>query len=138
MMIRRQLSLTDLISAIQNQVNENTSLKCLDVVPDNTPSPFVYAEVVRVAPADTKVFYMKEYEVYLHVIADGKASSVPIYRYIQEVQEAMTEEIRLPGYVKLVTQTDAGLQTMFTEETGEKHAVLDYIFQVAYGYKIKV
>lgn len=138
-MIRRQLSLTDLIAAIQKQINDNTDLKCLDVVPENTMPPVVYVEVVRVSPVDSKTFYMKEYEVYVHIIADGQRSSVPVYTIIQDVQEAMTANIELPDYVRLVTQTDAGVQTLYTyQATNEKHAVLDYVFRIAYGYKAKL
>lgn len=139
MMIRRQLSLTDLIAAIQKQINDNTDLKCLDVVPENTMPPIVYVEVVRVSPVDSKTFFLKEYEVYVHIIADGKRSSVPVYTIIQDVQEAMTANIELPDYVRLVTQTDAGVQTLYTyQATDEKHAVLAYVFQIAYGYKMKI
>ena len=138
MMMRRQLSLTDLVAAIRERIKAGSDLPCYDRVPDNAKAPFVYIEPVRMGPADSKTFYLKEYEVYIHVIADGKRSSVPVYTYIQEVQEAMTAEVKLPGYVHLVTQTDAGLQVLYTEETGEKHAVLDYVFQAAYGYKAKV
>ena len=49
----------------------------------------------------------------------------------------MTDDIELPLFVRLVLQTDAGVQTIMTDETGEKHAVLDYVFKVAYGFKIK-
>lgn len=138
-MIRRQLSLTDLIAAVQKQINDNTDLKCLDIVPENTMPPIVYVEVVKVAPVDSKTFYLKEYEVYVHIIADGQRSSVPVYTLIQEVQEAMTAEVELPSYVHLITQTDAGVQALYTDqETREKHAVLDYVFRIAYGYKAKL
>lgn len=135
--MKRQLSLIDLVRAIQERIEYGTDLKCFDVVPDNQPAPFVFVEIVSVQPADTKTMYVKDYEAHLHIIADG-GSSVPVYKHIQAVQEAMTDDIELPPFVRLVLQTDAGVQTIQTEEeTQEKHAVLDYVFKVAYGFKIK-
>jgi len=135
--MNRQLSLVDLVRAIQDRVREGTPLPCYDQVPDGTTSPFVFCEVVSIEPADNKTMYVKDYTVWLHIIAEETPSSVPIYQYIQQVQEAMTEDIRLPSYVRLVLQTDAGLQTIQDDPSGEKHAVLEYRFKVAYGFKAK-
>ena len=133
----KQLSLVDLVAAIRNRINNNSNITCYDCVEDNLPAPFCFAEVVRVSPADTKTMYVKSYEVCVHVIAEAGNTSVPIYGHIKDVQEAMSEDIELPCYVHLVSQTDAGVQTILTDETGEKHAILDYVFSIAYGYKIK-
>ena len=135
--MHKQLSLVDLVAAVRDRINNNCELVCHDCVTENLPAPFCFAEVVRVSPADTKTMYVKSYEVIIHVIAEEGNTSVPIYRHIQDVQEAMTEDIVLPAYVHLVSQTDAGVQAITTDETGEKHAILDYVFLIAYGYKIK-
>ena len=133
----KQLSLTDLIAAIQSRINQNCDIVCYDYVPKDTRAPFCFVEVVSVKPADTKTMYMKEYETLIHIIAKEDKSSVPMYKYIQSIQEAMTEDIKIPSYVRLVLQTDAGVQAIMTDETGEKHAILNFKFKIAYGYKIK-
>ena len=136
-MALRQLSLVDLVAAVQKRVEDGTGLKCYDFVRDNTPAPFIFIEVVRVQPADTKTTFRKSYEMYLHIISDGKHTSVPLFEHIQEVQEALTEDIILPEPYHLISQTDGGVQTIQTDETGEKHAVIPLTIIVSYGWKIK-
>lgn len=135
--MNRQLSLVDLIKAVQDRIQFGSNLICYDHVPDNAQTPLVYAEVVGIEPADSKTMYIKDYSVWVHVISDDAPTSVPVYRCVQEVQEAMTEDVVLPQYVNLVLQTDAGLQTIYQEQDGAKHAVLEYHFKVSYGYKFK-
>ena len=54
------------------------------------------------------------------------------------LDEALTEDIRLPEGFELVMQTNNGVQTIKTDETNEKHAVLAYEFMVCYGFKWKI
>ena len=53
-MAYKQMGLVDLISAIQNKVEERTGIRCYDAVPINKISPFYYAEVVGKRPAHSK------------------------------------------------------------------------------------
>ena len=115
----KQLGLTDLIAAIKQQIEANTDLTCYDVPPENAPSPLVYAEIAGLKPDDTI------------------PSSVPIHKHIQAVQEAMTDDITLPEGFGLVYQMDNGIQAIKTDETGEKHAILEFEFKVSFAYKIK-
>lgn len=133
----KQLNLTDLVGAVKARLEGNTTLPIYDVPPKNAPSPLVYVEVVGVEPRDSKTMYLKDYTLWLHVIADETASSVPLYQRIQDVNEAMTEDIELPECFTLVMQSDNGIQTIKTDESGEKHAVLEYGFRVCFGYKLK-
>lgn len=133
----RQLNLTDLVGAVKGRLESNTNLPIYDVPPENAPSPLVYVEVVGVEPRDNKTMYRKEYTLWLHVIADEAASHVPLYQYIQTVQEAMTEDVTLPEGFTLIVQSDNGVQTIKTDESGEKHAVLEYAFLVCYGFRLK-
>ena len=137
-MAYKQMGLVDLISAIQNKVEERTGLKCYDAVPINKTSPFYYAEVVGKRPAHSKTMWRDIFTVWIHAIAAPGESSVQIYELIQKLEEALTEDIDLPEDYELIMQTNNGIQTIKTDETKEKHAVLAYEFMVCYGYKCKI
>lgn len=137
-MAYKQMGLVDLISAIQNKVEERTGLRCYDAVPVNKPSPFYYAEVVGKRPAHSKTMWRDIFTVWIHAIAEPGESSVQIYELIQNLEEALTEDIELSEEYELIMQTNNGIQTIKTDETKEKHAVLAYEFMVCYGYKCKI
>lgn len=137
-MAYKQMGLVDLISAIQNKVEERTGFRCYDAVPINKPSPFYYAEVVGKRPAHSKTMWRDIFTVWIHAIAEPGESSVQIYELIQRLEEALTEDIDLPEEYELIMQTNNGIQTIKTDETKEKHAVLAYEFMVCYGYKCKI
>lgn len=134
----QKLGLTDLIAAVQKKVTEKTGLTCYDHVEKNTPSPFYFAEVIRITPANSKTMYRDNITVYIHCIAEPGESSVQIYKLIEDLQVAMTEDIVLPEPFELIMQTDEGVQTIKTDETKEKHAIVPYTFMVCYGFKCKI
>lgn len=134
----KQLGLTELISSIQKQVQENTSLKCYDAVPRDAKSPFYFAEVIGKRPAHTKTMWRDIFTVWIHAIAEPSESSVQVYNLIQKIEEALTDDLVLPEDVELLLQTNNGVQTIKTDETNEKHAVLAYEFTVCYGFKCKI
>lgn len=136
-MAYQKLGLTDLIAAVQKKVGK-TGLSCYDHVEKNTESPFYFAEVVRNAPANSKTMYRDNITVYIHCIAEPGESSVQIHKLIEDLQEAMTEDIELPEPFELIMQTDGGVQTIKTDETKEKHAIVSYTFMVCYGFKCKI
>ena len=78
------------------------------------------------------------FTVWIHAIAEKGDSSVQIYELIQNLEEALTEEIILPEEYELVMQINNGIQTIKKDETNEKHAVLAYEFMVCYGFKCKI
>lgn len=135
--MKKQLNLTDLMAAIKHRIEHDTDLTCYDVVPDDQPAPFVFCELRGTAPSDTKTMNCTTYTVWLHVIAEEQKSSIPIFHHIEHVQEAMTKDVILPRGVRLILQTDEGILTIKTDESGEKHAVLQYAFKVAFGFKTK-
>lgn len=137
-MAYKQMGLVDLISAIQNKVEERTGIRCYDAVPINKISPFYYAEVVGKRPAHSKTMWRDIFTVWIHAIAEPGESSVQIYELIQKLEEALTEDIDLPEEYELIMQTNNGIQTIKTDETKERHAVLAYEFMVCYGYKCKI
>lgn len=134
----KQLGLVDLIHGIQAKVEEKTGAKCYDAVPRNAPSPFYFAEVIGKRPAHTKTMYRDVYTVWIHAIAQPGDSSVQIYEMIQQLEETLTEDISLPEDFELILQVSNGVQTIKTDETNEKHAVLSFEFTVCYGFKCKV
>lgn len=134
----KQLGLVDLIHGIQAKVEEKTGVKCYDAVPRNAPSPFYFAEVIGKRPAHTKTMYRDVYTVWIHAIAQSGDSSVQIYEMIQQLEETLTEDISLPEGFELILQASNGVQTIKTDETNEKHAVLSFEFTVCYGFKCKI
>ena len=134
----QKLNLTDLIAAIQEKVEAKTGLRCYDHVDLNTESPFYFAEVVRLTPANSKTMYRDNIEVYIHCIAADSPSSVGVYNLIDDLQEALSADIELPEPFELIMQTDNGVQVIKTDETGEKHAVVGFTFMVCYGFICKV
>ena len=134
----KQLGLVDLIHGIQAKVEEKTGVKCYDAVPRNAPSPFYFAEVIGKRPAHTKTMYRDVYTVWIHAIAQPGNSSVQIYEMIQQLEETLTEDISLPEGFELILQASNGVQTVKTDETNEKHAVLSFEFTVCYGFKCKI
>lgn len=134
----KQLGLVDLIHGIQAKVEEKTGVKCYDAVPRNAPSPFYFAEVIGKRLAHTKTMYRDVYTVWIHAIAQPGDSSVQIYEMIQQLEETLTEDISLPEGFELILQASNGVQTIKTDETNEKHAVLSFEFTVCYGFKCKI
>lgn len=135
----KKLSLLDLHKPIQVRIEEGTSLKCLDDIPKNEPSPFTYIEFVNSRPKNTKTMFVHEYIVHVHILSAAADSSVQHYKNIQAVDEALTEYIQLPEGYELFGQAESGLISNYVEpETGERHAVLGIVFSISYGFKVKI
>ena len=133
----QKLSPITLISSIQSQIEKETGLRCYDHVDLNTKSPFFYVEIIRVLPANTKTMFRDNYTVQIHCIAEESPSSVGVYNLIQALQESMSTDIILPDPFELILQTDGGVQSIKEDETGEKHAVVNYDFMICYGFRCK-
>lgn len=133
----KQFPITDLIVAIQKTVKDGTGRKCLDHIEKNEESPFYYAEFRQNRPVSSKTMYVMEYTVYIHVIAEQSDSSVPLYKYIQELEEAMTQDIDIQEPYNFVMQTDNGIISIYTDETNEKHGIISFTFKISYGFKCK-
>ena len=136
-MVYQKLSPVTLVAAVQEKIQLYTGLKCYDAVPLNAASPFYFVEVTRILPANTKTMFRDNYTVWIHCIAEKEESSVGVYQLIEKLQEALSEDIALPAAFELIMQTDNGIQTIKTDETGEKHAVAIFEFMVCYGFKCK-
>lgn len=127
-----------LIKAIQKQIEAATKIRCYDHVPFNERSPFYYAELTRVLPANTKTMYRDNYTVTIHCIAEKSPSSVGVYELIEKLGSALSEDIILPEPFEMVLQTDNGVSTIKEDESGEKHAVASFSFMVCYGFICKI
>lgn len=134
----KKLSPVDLIAAVQKRIQDATGIKCYDNVPENAESPFYYAEITQILPANSKTMFRDVYTVWIHCIAEESPSSVGVYNLIQSLEEALTVDIELPEPFELIMQTDGGVQNIKTDETGEKHAVVSYDFMVCYGFICKI
>ena len=137
-MAYQKLSPVALIAAVQDKIERLTDLRCYDHVPMNEESPLYFAEITRIQPANSKTMYRDVYSVAIHCIAEESPSSVGVYNLIENLQSALSEDIILPEPFELVMQTDNGVQTIKTDESGEKHAIVSYNFTVCYGFICKL
>lgn len=137
-MAYQKLSPVTLIAAVQEKVEAFTGLRCYDHVPLNEASSLYFAEITRIQPANSKTMYRDVYSVAIHCIAEESPSSVGVYNLIENLQSALSEDIILPEPFTLVMQTDNGVQTIKTDESGEKHAIVSYDFTVCYGFICKL
>lgn len=137
-MAYQKLSPVTLIAAVQEKVEALTGLRCYDHVPLNEASPLYFAEITRIQPANSKTMYRDVYSVAIHCIAEESPSSVGVYNLIENLQSALSEDISLPEPFTLVMQTDNGVQTIKTDESGEKHAIVNFDFMVSYGFMCKI
>mgnify|MGYP001852352904 FL=1 len=137
-MAYQKLSPVTLIAAVQDKIESLTDLRCYDHVPLNEESPLYFAEIIRIQPANSKTMYRDVYSVAIHCIAEESPSSVGVYNLIENLQSALSEDIILPEPFTLVMQTDNGVQTIKTDESGEKHAIVNFDFMVSYGFMCKI
>lgn len=134
----QKLSLLDLHKPIQERIQTGSGLDCVDDLTVSRTAPFTYLELVGSKPRNTKTMFVHEYTVHVHIISEP-GSSVPHYANIRAVDEALTEYIELPEGYELWGQVESGFVANYKEpETGEHHAVLGFVFKIAYGLKVKI
>lgn len=128
----KKLSLVDLTAAVIQLLKKNTDIKTFDFVPENEPSPFAYVEAAGKENCDTKTMFCDLYKVNIHVISEQINGNTSIYKLINQIEEALTEDIILPEGFTLVYQLSQGIESIYEETTKEKHAVMPVNFKVAY------
>lgn len=133
-----KLSPVLLLAALQKKIEEQTGKKCYDAVPKNAKSPFYFAEILRIQPDNTKTMWRDVYTANVHCIAAPSKSSVGIFALIDQLEEALTSNIRLPNGYHVILQQSGGVQSIKTDETEEKHAILTLTIAVCYGFKVKI
>lgn len=135
----QKLSFTSVLAAVIQKVQSNTGLRCYDGVPLNAAKPFYHAEFLGSIPEPGKTMQKDRYQVVIHVYADAsEGSSVQIYDAIHKLEEALSEEIVLPGDYEVTLQTPNGVSQILNEVDKSKHAVIGYDFVVFSGYKMKI
>lgn len=137
-MILRKLSFVEIASGVLQTLRTHTPYDCYDAVPQDAPSPLLFAEVVGKRDASSKTMYKEIFTVQIHAIASPGNARTEIYQMINAVEEALTEPISTPEAVTLVLQTETGVQSFQQDETTEWHAVLAYEIMVSYGMKCKI
>lgn len=138
-MIKR-LSILDMHIAVKNLIETHSDLTLLDNIELDQPAPFAYFEVVEKVPDDTKTMFVDKFTIHIHVISkrEENGSSIPHYANIQSIEEVFTKRMKLDDPYEIFRQSNDGLISNLTDETGEKHAVLSFSFWVSYGFKVKI
>ncbi len=134
----QKLSFTKVIAAVIKLVEKNTEERCYDIIPDGAALPHYHPEIIQQLPINTKTMFKERYQVVIHAWAMCEKSSAPIYSLVEKLEEAMTEAIELPDGYELISQDAKGLQRIVQDEDGSKHAVMNYEFDIAYGFKMKI
>ncbi len=143
-MAYKQFNMADLIAAIQNKIQDKTGILCYDSMNDNASRPFYFAEAVEKRPVSSKTMYTDAVTVAIHVMASKAGTSADRYKLIQQMEEALTEDIELQGEFDLIMQTNCGITPMDTKEINgitkinEEHTVVSYEFIIGYGFKCKI
>ncbi|MDO4156264.1 MAG: DUF5072 family protein [Oscillospiraceae bacterium] len=137
-MMLRKVGFAEIAAAVLQNLRTNTSYSCYDAVARDTPSPFLFVEVVGKRDTSSKTLYKEVFTVQIHAIATPSDARTEIYGMIQAVEESMTERLSMPDGITLVLQTETGVQSLQQDETNEWHAVLSYEIMVSYGLKCKI
>ncbi|WP_346216447.1 DUF5072 family protein [Caldifermentibacillus hisashii] len=133
----KKLLFTDILVSIIEKVEANTGLRCYDNVPTDAPMPFYHVEMIGSTPEKSKTMMKDRYQAVIHVFTEG-GSSVNIFNAIHKLEEALSEDIELPGDYEVTLQVPNGVSQILDEADGTKHAVIGYDFVVFSGYKVKI
>lgn len=133
----RKLGFAEIAAAVLERLRV-TQYPCYDAVPENAPSPLIFVEVIGKTDSSTKTMYKETFRANVHVIAEPGNARLQLYRLIQDVEEALSEDITVPEGITLILQTETGVQAIQQDETQEWHGVLGYEFTVSYGFKTKI
>lgn len=133
----QKLSFISILAAVIQKVEVNTDLRCYDAVPKDNLVPYYHVEMLGSIPEKSKTMQKDRYQVVIHVHTEGDGST-KIFDAIQKLEEALTEDIELPGDYEVTLQVPNGVSQILDEADGTKHAVIGYDFVVFSGYKMKI
>lgn len=133
----QKLSFISVLKAVIDKVESNTNLKCYDAIPADAELPFYHAEMLGSIPEKSKTMEKDRYQVVIHAFTEG-GGSVHVFNAIQKLEEALTEDIELPGDYEVTLQVPNGVTQIMNEADGSKHAVVGFDFVVFAGYKMKI
>lgn len=132
----KQFPVVELLDAVLKRLRAN-GLSAHDHIPKDSPSPLVSVEMIRSQPANTKTMYVTQYDIQIRAIAPAIESSIPIFDLVRQVEEAMTRDIDIPEPYNLIRQAYSGINSTYTDEAGERHAVMNFSFYISYGFMCK-
>lgn len=134
----RRLSIAEFWGLLLDHVQGLTEIPVY-TSPYERKSPFYYLELLGSDPVDTKTQYIDRFKFAIHAISRPTRpfSFAPVLEMVQEIEEVMTEPMQLARPFWLVDYSFDGVRSVQKDETDEGHAVLDYHFDVSYGFKIK-
>ena len=133
----QKLSFIAVLAAVINKVEANTGLSCYDAIPKDAKLPFYHAEMLGSIPEKSKTMQKDRYQVVIHAFTEGNGS-VAIFEAIQKLEEALSEDIELPGDYEVTLQVPNGVTQILDEADDSKHAVVGFDFVVFSGYKMKI
>lgn len=133
----QKLSFISVLAAVIQKVEANTDLRCYDAVPKDNLVPYYHVEMLGSIPEKSKTMQKDRYQVVIHAHTEG-GGSTKIFEAIQKLEEALTEDIELPGDYEVTLQVPHGVSQILDEADGTKHAVIGYDFVVFTGYKMKI
>lgn len=135
----KKMNAGDLLGAISEHVEVRTGIRCHTAQPDDQPSPLYYAQLVKTEPRNTKGFFVERYKMWFHCVAEPVEphSDGPALDLANMLEEALTDEIRLPRPFVLNNQEGGGIQSVKRDESGEGHAVVAHDFDIQWGFRCK-
>ena len=90
----RKAGFAEIAAAVLQNLRKNTGYACYDAVEKDTPSPFLFVEVVGKRDASSKTMFKEIFTVQIHAIATPSDARTEIYSMIQSVEESLTESGR--------------------------------------------
>lgn len=134
----RRLSIAEFWGLLLDHISNRTKIPVF-TSPAEHKSPFYYLELLGTDPVDTKTQYIDRFKFSIHAISKPLQpfSFEPVLDLVQEIQEVMTDDVQIGPPFWLVNQVADGVQTVKEDPSHEGHAVLDYHFDISYGFKVK-
>lgn len=133
----RKLGYIEFFSAVQELIEKNTGKKCYDYVAEGAESPFYILEITSKRPENTKTMLAEVFTIWVHSIASPSKRKEELYQLMQDLEEALMEEIQLPDNYVLIYQDNNGITYMQQDETDEWHSIIEFDIKVAYGLRTK-
>lgn len=134
----RRISITELMSALLGHIADRTGVRAI-INPESEKSPFYLLPPPTVEPVNTKTQFIDRFTFTIHCISEPSDpfSYAPVFALENALEEAMTDELRLPRPFQVVSQTFAGVNAIKEDPSREGHAVTTYVIDVSYGYRCK-
>lgn len=134
----RRLSIAEFWGLVLDHINEHTEIPVYTTASEHK-SPFYYLEFFSTKPVDTKTQFIDRFTFMLHAISKptNPFTYEPVLDMVKELQEIMTEEVKIGKPFWLINQTYNGLLSLKEDPSHEGHAVLEYQIDISYGFKVK-